>query len=79
MIAGLIACFSVHRMDLSPASATNTGLGPTKISSEGWRWINVNVVLLALAAIAIGLRLYARKLRGKPFVFNDYTIVLSLV
>lgn len=55
------------------------GLGPTRISTEGQRWIVTNTVLLPLALLAVVLRLYARKLRVKPLAFNDYTIILSLV
>lgn len=55
------------------------GLGPTKISADGNNWIVANGVLLTLATIAVGLRLYARKLQGKKLSFNDYAIVLSLV
>ena len=55
------------------------GLGPTRISPTGERWITANAVLLALATIAVLLRLWARRLRDKALVLNDYTIVLSLV
>ena len=71
---------SVHfHSSLRLGSVVTMGLGPTRISPTGKRWIATNAVLLALATTAVLLRLWARRLRGKALVLNDYAIVLSLV
>ncbi len=36
-------------------------------------------VLIAFDYLAVGLRLWARKIKGKPLQINDYLIVVGLV
>jgi hypothetical protein len=36
-------------------------------------------VLIAFDYLAVGLRLWARKIKGKPLELNDYLIIVGLV
>lgn len=45
----------------------------------GYQWIITNIVAISLATLAVGLRLWARKLRRRLWALNDYAIILGLV
>ena len=47
--------------------------------SKGIAFIVVDVVFTVLAGIAVGLRLWARKLKRCPLALNDYAVIFGLV
>ena len=47
--------------------------------TRGPEIVAVNVVLGFLALLGVGLRLWARHIRGVPLQWSDYMILLSLV
>ena len=52
---------------------------PATGDSLGIAVIAVDVVFLTLAAVAIGLRLWSRRITGLALSLNDYLIVLAWV
>jgi hypothetical protein len=57
------------RMTLIPKTGDQLGISV----------IIVDVLFLALAALAICFRLWARRMTKKPLCFNDYAVIVALV
>ncbi len=49
------------------------------IPSKGVQRIAVEAVFLTLDFLVVGLRLWARSLKGKRLEINDYLIIVGLV
>ena len=47
--------------------------------AEGIKLLVVVVVFLALAIVAVGLRIWARRIKRSKLQWNDYSIILALV
>lgn len=54
-------------------------MGLWQENTHGTQRIIVEVVFLALDFIAVGLRLWARRLKRRSLEFNDYAILAALV
>ena len=54
-------------------------MGLWQENSHGTQRIIVEVVFLALDYVAVGLRLWARRLKHRSLEFNDYAILTALV
>lgn len=54
-------------------------LDPTHGDSLGITVIVLDALFLGLAAVAIGIRLWARKIQGLDLSLNDYAAVLAWV
>lgn len=50
-----------------------------KISSQGVKIIVISIISLVPAAIAVGFRIWARRIKGVTLALNDYAIVAALV
>ena len=47
--------------------------------SKGIAFLVVDIVFIVLAAVAVGLRLWARRLKRSPLALNDYSVIAALV
>lgn len=54
-------------------------MGLLQENNHGTQRIIVEAVFLALDYVAVGLRLWARRLKRKSLEFNDYAILTALV
>ena len=54
-------------------------MGLWQKNSHGTQRLIVEVVFLALDFVAVGLRLWARRLKHRSLEFNDYAILTALV
>ena len=54
-------------------------MGLWQENTHGTQRIIVEVVFLALDFVAVGLRLWARRLKHRSLEFNDYAILTALV
>ena len=64
----------IFGMDFMPSEETIGDVSPRAI-----RIIIIGITFLVLAAIAVGLRLWARRIRNTSLSFNDYAIMAALV
>ena len=48
-------------------------------TSKGVQLIVIEFVILAIDYLVVGLRLWSRRIKRKPFEINDYLIVVGLV
>ena len=55
------------------------GLIPSTGAQAGINLIIVSAVFLALAILAVSLRIWSLRLKKKPLALNDYLIILALV
>ena len=55
------------------------GLIPTKGDGEGVMLVAVTSAFLALALVAVALRVWSRRLKRTALVTNDYLVLLALV
>lgn len=53
--------------------------GPTTISGAGKMLIVLSCAFLLLATIFVGLRFWARSVKGLSYALNDYMILVALV
>ena len=51
----------------------------SKNDSKGIAFLVVDIVFTVLAAIAVGLRIWARRLKRCPLTLNDYSVIAALV
>ena len=56
--------------------ADNMGLIPAKGDEQGTMLIAVSSILLALAIVAVLLRIWSRRLKRRSLVTNDYLVLL---
>ena len=54
-------------------------VGPSHGDAMGITVIFINSVFLGLAAVAVGMRLWSRKIQGHGLFLNDYASVVSWV
>ena len=54
-------------------------MGLWQENTHGTQRIIVEVIFLALDFVAVGLRLWARRLKHRSLEFNDYAILAALV
>ena len=52
---------------------------PLKDNPKGLASVSEETVLLALDFLAVGLRIWARRIRRRSLAFNDYAIIFALV
>jgi hypothetical protein len=61
------------------SGAAQQAEGPKEVSSKGLAVIVIAVVFSALSFLLVGLRLWARRLKRRALMVNDFMIITALV
>ena len=54
-------------------------MGFLQLNPKGTQRIAVEVVFLVLDIVVLAMRLWSRKLKQRPFEFNDFAIIAAVV